>query len=57
MHAAAEECWRRVEEIDWENTSLGPRSNWSEVVDPILSIVFQSKTQDTVWLGDDLRLI
>jgi hypothetical protein len=57
MHAAAEECWRRVEEIDWESTSLGPRSNWSEVVDPILSIVFQSKTQDTVWLGDDLRLI
>jgi hypothetical protein len=57
MHAAAEECWRRVEEIDWEGTSLGPRSNWSEVVDPILSIVFQSKTQDTVWLGDDLRLI
>lgn len=57
MHAAAEECWRRVEDIDWESTSLGPRSSWSEVVDPILSIVFQSKTQDTVWLGDDLRLI
>jgi hypothetical protein len=57
MHAAAQECWRMTEQFDWASTSLGPRSGWSDAVDPILSIAFQSKTQDCIWLGEELRLI
>jgi hypothetical protein len=54
---AAEQCWELVHAIDWSQTSLGPRSEWASYVDPLLSVVFQSKTQDCLWLGKDLHLI
>ena len=54
---AAEHCWELVHSMDWSKTALGPRSEWASYVDPLLSVVFQSKTQDCLWLGKDLHLI
>ncbi|WWC68787.1 uncharacterized protein I206_102722 [Kwoniella pini CBS 10737] len=52
-----EQFWQMVESIDWSKTPLGDRSIWKDVIDPILSITFESKSSDCVWLGPDLRLI
>lgn len=57
MQKAAVEYWDKVNTHDWSTTALGPRSSWSATIDPVLSIAFQSKTQDSVWLGPDLNLI
>lgn len=57
VHADANEMWDLVEKTDWSTTWLGPRSGWTDFMDPILSICFQSKTQDSVWIGEDLQLI
>ncbi len=57
IQSAAEECWQLVESIDWSKTKLGPRSEWAELVDPLLAVTFQSKTQDSVWLGEDLQIL
>lgn len=54
---AAEQCWEAVHSVDWASTELGPRSQWASYIDPLLSIVFQSKTQDCLWLGKDLHII
>ena len=56
MQTAAEACWQLVETIDWSQTKLGPRSDWDEAVDPLLAVVFQSQTQDSLWLGEDLQI-
>lgn len=56
MTEAARTCWQMVEEIDWSNTKLGPRSGWREEFDGYLSLVFQSPSQDAVWLGEDLTM-
>ncbi|WWC87709.1 uncharacterized protein L201_002601 [Kwoniella dendrophila CBS 6074] len=53
----AEQFWEMVENIDWKKTPLGDRSKWRDVIDPILSIVFESKSSDCVWLGPDLRQV
>jgi hypothetical protein len=50
-------CWQKLESVDWSKTKLGPRSSWHDVYDGLLSIVFQSPSQDSVWLGEDLQLL
>ena len=57
MLSAAEEHWALLENFDWSKTKLGPSERWVEAIGPLLSITFQSKTQDCLWLGDDLQLI
>lgn len=57
MQTAAEECWQMLEDYDWSDTKLGPRSEWSDTWEVLFSVVFQSKTQDCLWLGDDLQMI
>lgn len=54
LRTHAEECWALVHSIDWSKTSLGPRSTWATLIDPLLSIVFESRSQDCLWLGDEL---
>jgi hypothetical protein len=46
-----------VDAIDWAKTCMGPRANWAAVIDPILSLIFESKSQDCLWLGEDLHML
>lgn len=55
-HATAQ-CWRMVEEYDWSKTKLGARADWNELYEGLLAIVFQSPSQDAVWLGEDLQIL
>ena len=57
MLSAAEEHWSLLESFDWAKTKLGPSKQWVEAIGPLLSVTFQSKTMDCIWLGDDLQLI
>jgi len=57
MQSAADECWAMMDSVDWSQTSLGPRAQWIDTIDPLLSVIFQSKTADCLWLGKDLTLI
>lgn len=57
MNIATKTCWQMVEEFDWSKTKLGARANWNELYDGLLSIVFQSPSQDSVWLGEDLQIL
>lgn len=57
MTEAASACWQMVEQVDWSKTKLGPRSEWKEDFDGLLSIVFQSPSQDSLWIGEDLQLL
>jgi hypothetical protein len=57
MTEAASACWRMVEQVDWSNTKMGPRSSWKADFDGYLSLVFQSPSQDAVWMGEDLNLV
>jgi hypothetical protein len=57
LNQATTECWKLVEEFDWSKTKLGPRAEWNELYDGLLSIVFQSPSQDSVWLGEDLQIL
>lgn len=52
-----EECWAMVNSIDWSKTCMGPRANWADVIDPILSLIFESRSQDCLWLGEDLHML
>ncbi|KAK6907214.1 hypothetical protein I203_101204 [Kwoniella mangroviensis CBS 8507] len=52
-----EQFWQLVENIDWSKTPLGDRALWKDAIDPVLSITFESRSSDCVWLGPDLRLI
>ncbi|WVF66906.1 hypothetical protein IAT40_001649 [Kwoniella sp. CBS 6097] len=49
--------WRMVEEVDWATTPMGPRSAWKDKLDPLLSVAFESRSSDCIWLGPDLRLL
>jgi hypothetical protein len=57
MVSAAEEYWALLEGFDWSKTKLGPTSGWVEAIGPLLSVTFQSKTMDSLWLGEDLVMI
>ena len=57
MTEAAATCWEAVNKTDWAKTKLGPRSEWKDDFDALLSIVFQSPSQDAVWLGEDLQVL
>ena len=57
MNLATATCWQKIDSVDWSKTKLGPRSGWNEVFDGLLSIVFQSPSQDSVWLGEDLQIL
>jgi len=57
MITAAEESWALLESFDWTTTKLGPTSGWVEAIGPLLSVTFQSKTMDSLWLGEDLVMI
>lgn len=57
MLSAADEFWHLLESFDWNKTALGPRERWVEAIGPLLSITFQSKTMDCLWLGEDLQLV
>jgi len=57
LNYATTQCWQKVEAYDWSKTKLGPRSEWHELYDGLLAIVFQSPSQDSVWLGEDLQIL
>lgn len=57
MAEAAQTCWRLMAQVDWSKTILGPRSEWKGEIDTLLSLVFQSPSQDALWLGEDLQII
>jgi len=57
MVSAAEEYWALLESFDWTKTKLGPTSGWVEAIGPLLSVTFQSKTMDSLWLGEDMIMI
>lgn len=57
LQTNAEACWALVHSIDWSKTSLGPRADWAESIDPLLSIVFESDSQAALWVGDDVHLL
>lgn len=57
MISAADEYWQMLEAFDWSKTKLGPRETWAESIGPLLSVTFQSKSMDCIWLGEDLHLI
>lgn len=57
MTEAAASCWDMVNKFDWAKTKLGPRSEWKDDFDALLSIVFQSPSQDAIWIGEDLQVL
>jgi hypothetical protein len=57
VQGAAEESWKELEEFDWSTTKLGPRHTWPEAIDTLLGIVFQSQSQDSIWLGEDMHML
>jgi hypothetical protein len=57
MNDATATCWDWVANVDWSKTQLGPRSGWNDLYDGLLSIVFQSPSQDSIWLGEDLQIL
>lgn len=57
MTEAAASCWDMVNKVDWAKTKLGPRSEWKDDFDALLSIVFQSPSQDAIWIGEDLQVL
>lgn len=57
MSAVAEEYWALFDSVDWSKTKLGHQDNWLDVIGPMMSVIFQSKTQDCIWLGEDLHQI
>ncbi|KAK8861422.1 hypothetical protein IAR55_002241 [Kwoniella newhampshirensis] len=57
INIRAEEFWKLVEEYDWSATPLGPREDWKDAIDPVLSITFESRSADSVWLGPEFNLI
>ena len=57
MMSVSDVSWNLVENFDWSKTPLGPREQWSDAVDPLLSVMFQSSTMDCIWLGEEIQLI
>lgn len=57
MNESTAECWKRVEQFDWAKTVMGPRSQWNEVFEGLMAVVFQSPSQDSIWIGEDLQII
>ena len=57
LRSAADECWQCMDRVDWSKTCLGPRSLWADSIEPLLAVVFQSASQDSLWLGEDMLLI
>ncbi|WVW79980.1 hypothetical protein I302_101953 [Kwoniella bestiolae CBS 10118] len=53
----ADHFWQLVETIDWSKTPLGDRSSWRDVIDPLLSVTFESRSSDCLWLGPELQLM
>jgi signal transduction histidine kinase/FixJ family two-component response regulator len=49
--------WALLEAIDWDQTALGPRANWSTQLDSLISVTFQSQTVDSLWLGTECNMI
>jgi hypothetical protein len=54
IQTEATKYWDWLEQIDWASTSMGPRMYWGESLDPVISIVFQSSTADSVMIGRDM---
>jgi hypothetical protein len=57
MNEAAVECLNMVDSFDWARTKMGPRSQWNEVFDGLMAVVFQSPSQDSIWVGEDLQIL
>lgn len=51
------DCRYLLDTTDWSKTALGPRSKWSPVIETMISIVYASPTQDSLWLGPDFNMI
>lgn len=54
---ATPQCHLLLEETDWSKTTAGPRENWPPEIAAIISLVFTSAGQDSVWVGSDLHVI
>jgi hypothetical protein len=57
MNDATVECWNMMESVDWSKTKCGPRAQWNEVFDGLMAVVFQSPSQDSIWIGEDLQIL
>ncbi|KAL1409269.1 hypothetical protein Q8F55_006102 [Vanrija albida] len=51
------QCHLLIDEIDWEETPLGPKADWPVEILATASIAFSSFTQDCVYVGKDLVMI
>lgn len=49
MAGSAAEYHRLVETTDWDNSLLGPYSEWSSALKSMMGICFASATQDSIW--------
>ncbi|ORX36287.1 hypothetical protein BD324DRAFT_628177 [Kockovaella imperatae] len=57
METSADKYWALVDNYDWASTAIGPRDGWKDVVDPLISVAFQSNAMECIWLGKGLQLI
>lgn len=53
----AKQCHLLLEELDWTQTSLGPKETWPPEILSAISIAFSSFTQDVVFVGKDLIMV
>lgn len=51
------DCQLLLNDTDWSKTSLGPRQNWSSVIEMMIAVIMRSPTQDALWLGKDFNMI
>ncbi|WVF67026.1 hypothetical protein IAT40_001769 [Kwoniella sp. CBS 6097] len=51
------DCKNLLGSVDWASTKLGPRSQWSPVVEMMLEVIMRSPTQDALWLGEDFQML
>ncbi|KAK8845645.1 hypothetical protein IAR55_006361 [Kwoniella newhampshirensis] len=51
------DCKSLLDRTDWTKTSLGPRVNWSPVIETMIEVILRSPTQDALWLGEDFLML
>ncbi|OCF32334.1 hypothetical protein I316_06002 [Kwoniella heveanensis BCC8398] len=51
------DCKTLLERTDWTSTKMGPREQWSPVIETMLEVIMRSPTQDALWLGEDFQML
>jgi hypothetical protein len=47
------EMERRIDSLDWSNTSIGPRENWSQALRTTVRILLANRFPMLLWWGPD----